>query len=275
MKSAQSIAQVRAAVHELSRPLGFVPTMGALHAGHLALVERARARCAAVVASIFINPMQFGPREDLAKYPRDLAADCEKLRAAGVDLVFAPEASQMYALGFTTYVDVEGLNARYEGARRPGHFRGVTTVIAKLLNIVRPDVLFLGQKDAQQAVIAGTMLADLNFPVELEIVPTVREPDGLAMSSRNGYLSERERLEAPSLYRALCTARDELEHGRPKSGALEAGAAQLAPDAELEYLDVVDARMFAPVDGLAPPAFVIGAARFGTTRLIDNLWVRG
>lgn len=275
MKSAQSVAQVRAAVHELSRPLGFVPTMGALHAGHLALVERARARCASVVASIFINPMQFGPLEDLAKYPRDLESDREMLGAGGVDLVFAPDASQMYGSGFTTFVDVEGLSARYEGVRRPGHFRGVTTVIAKLLNIVRPDVLFLGQKDAQQAVITRTMLADLNFPVELEIVPTVREPDGLAMSSRNGYLNERERAQAPSLYRALCAARDELGRGRPKPAALETAAARLASDAVLEYLDVVDARTFVPIEELAPPAFVIGAARFGTTRLIDNLWVRG
>ncbi len=247
--------------------------MGALHEGHLELVRRARERCAAVVASIFVNPLQFAPNEDLATYPRDLQHDREKLAAAGIDALFEPDVPAMYDANFSTFVVVEPMEALFEGSQRHGHFRGVSTVIAKLLNIVRPDVLFLGQKDAQQAVLLQKMIADLDFPVEVEVVPTVREPDGLAMSSRNRYLDATRRVEAGTLYQALCTTVRALEGGARKADALTAGAAALSSRAHLDYLEVVDAGTFEPIDELRPPAFVIGAARFGTTRLIDNVWV--
>jgi pantoate--beta-alanine ligase len=247
--------------------------MGALHEGHLELVRRARERCAAVVASIFVNPLQFAPDEDLATYPRDLEHDREKLAAAGVDALFQPDVSAMYPANFSTFVEVEPLGAAFEGAQRPGHFRGVTTVIVKLLNIVQPDVLFLGQKDAQQAVLLRKMIADLDFSVDVEIVPTVREPDGLARSSRNRYLDSTRRAEAVTLYRALSTTLRAFQDGARKADALAGGAAMLSPNAQLDYLEIVDAQTFEPIEEFRPPAFVIGAARFGTTRLIDNLWV--
>jgi len=248
--------------------------MGALHDGHLALVRRARARSAAVAASVFVNPLQFGPNEDLASYPRDLDEDRRKLDAEGVAMLFAPQIATLYPDGFATYVDVSKVDAVFEGTVRPGHFRGVATVIAKLLNIVRPNLLFLGQKDAQQAVLLRRMIDELDFPVDVEIVPTVREPDGLAMSSRNRYLNPDERAQAPTLYRALCAMRDALERGMSKPQALSAGKSVLSESAQLDYLDIVDANDFTPLDRLRAPAFLIGAARFGATRLIDNLWIR-
>lgn len=274
MQVADTVAQARELFAASPRPLGFVPTMGALHAGHLALVRRARERCAAVAASIFVNPLQFGPSEDLARYPREPDHDRQKLQEAGVDVVFAPDGGAMYPPDFATTVDVGAIATSFEGAIRPGHFRGVATVIAKLLNIVCPDVLFLGQKDAQQAIVLRRMITDLNFPVEIEIVPTVREPDGLALSSRNGYLDAQQRAHAPTLHAALEAVRDALEAGRSKNDAIAAGTAELSTSATLEYLDVVDGTTFAPAERLVAPAFVIGAARFGTTRLIDNLWIR-
>jgi len=247
--------------------------MGALHEGHLALVRAARLRCASVAASIFVNPLQFGAGEDLARYPRDAQSDREKLRAERVDALFAPEPSEMYPSGFSTVVDVGRLGEIFEGAVRPGHFRGVATVLVKLLNVVRPDVLFLGQKDAQQSAVVRAMIRDLDAGVELAMVPTVREADGLAMSSRNRYLDARQRAQAPTLHRALLATKDALERGAAKPQALAAGRAALDAEATLDYLDVVDERDFSPLETLRPPAFVIGAARFGTTRLIDNLWV--
>ncbi len=273
MQTADTLARARALFAALPRPLGFVPTMGALHAGHLALVRRARARCISVGASIFVNPLQFGPSEDLANYPRDLASDGEKLAEAGVDALFVPNDATMYPAQFATFIEVDSLSHLFEGALRPGHFRGVTTVVAKLLNIVQPDVLCLGQKDAQQAVLLQKMIGDLNFDVEVELVPTVRESDGLAMSSRNRYLDASLRAEAPSLFRALVTVRDSLQAGERKAEALAAGAAALSSTASLDYLELVDAQTFEPVERLRPPAFIIGAARFGPTRLIDNLWI--
>lgn len=274
MQIADTVARARELFAASSRPLGFVPTMGALHAGHLALVRRARERCTAVAASIFVNPLQFGASEDLATYPRDPERDRQKLQNAGVDVVFAPDGGAMYPPDFAATVDVGAIATTFEGAIRPGHFRGVATVIAKLLNIVCPDVLFLGQKDAQQAIVLRRMIADLNFPVEVEIVPTVREPDGLALSSRNGYLDAQQRAQAPTLHAALVAVRDALQAGRSKNAAIAAGIALLSPSAKLEYLDVVDGTTFAPAERLGAPAFVIGAARFGATRLIDNLWIR-
>lgn len=198
MQFATHIAQTRAIVLALPRPIGFVPTMGALHAGHLALVASARATCASVVVSIFVNPLQFGESEDFARYPRELSADRALLEAANVDLVFAPDVTAMYPPGFSTYVDVGELGVRFEGAIRPTHFRGVATVVTKLLAIVQPDRLYLGQKDAQQTAVLRRVVRDLALPVTVEVVPTQRAADGLALSSRNTYLSERERAEAPA-----------------------------------------------------------------------------
>jgi pantoate--beta-alanine ligase len=273
MESTGSIARARDLASALPRPLGFVPTMGALHEGHLELVRRGRARCAAVLASIFVNPLQFAPSEDFARYPRDLEEDRAKLAAAGADALFVPDAPTMYPPAFATFVEVAP-SPHFEEGQRPGHFRGVTTVIGKLLNIVRPEVLLLGQKDAQQAVLVRKMIGDLNFDVEVEIVPTVREPDGLAMSSRNRYLDPAQRAQAPTLHAALRAMLDALERGASKGDAVAAGAAALSPSAAPDYLDVVDGETFEPIERLRAPAFVIGAARFGSTRLIDNLWIR-
>jgi pantoate--beta-alanine ligase len=273
MESVVTVERARALCGALPRPLGFVPTMGALHEGHLTLARRARLRSAAVAASIFVNPMQFGPNEDLARYPRDADRDRDKLAAAGVDLLFAPTTDAVYPPDFTSFVDVGPLGTVLEGAARPGHFRGVATVMAKLLNVVRPDMLFLGQKDAQQAIVLRKMIRDLDFSIEVEIVPTVREIDGLAMSSRNRYLDMAQRAQAPSLHAALLAMREALERGSDKSEAIAAGTSALSAGAKLDYLDLVDAESFAPLERLRPPAFIVGAARFGTTRLIDNLWV--
>lgn len=274
MQTAESIESARALWATLERPLGFVPTMGALHEGHLALVARAREHCATVAASVFVNPLQFGANEDFERYPRDFDSDRQRLSDAGVDMLFAPPSSAMYGPDFSTVVEVNAAGERYEGLHRPGHFRGVTTVMAKLLNIVRPDVVFLGQKDAQQAVLLRRMIHDLDIATELEIVPTVREPDGLAMSSRNRYLDTHLRAQAPTLHAALQTMRTALEAGATTDEARERGAAVLGPDAELDYLDIVDEAHFQPLPALHKPAFIIGAARFGGTRLIDNLWLQ-
>jgi pantoate--beta-alanine ligase len=270
---AQTISQARALFDVLPRPLGFVPTMGALHEGHLALVHRAREECVAVAASLFVNPLQFGKGEDLERYPRDLEGDRAKLAGAGVDVLFAPSPIAMYPPGYATSIDVGPVADGFEGAVRPGHFRGVATVVCKLLNIVRPDTLYLGQKDAQQTAVIRRMVTDLEIPTRVEIVPTERDADGLALSSRNVYLNEAQRAAAPSLHHALQAVRLAMASGRSKADAIAMGRKRLDPIAELDYLDVVDANTFAPIDTLVPPAFVIGAARFGTTRLLDNLWI--
>jgi pantoate--beta-alanine ligase len=270
---AQTAPQARALFDVLPRPLGFVPTMGALHDGHLALVARAAQDCVSVGASVFVNPLQFGANEDLAKYPRDFEGDRRKLADAGVAVLFAPSVEAMYPPGFSTSVDVGLMGTRFEGAVRPEHFRGVTTVVAKLLHIVRPDYLYLGQKDAQQTAVIRKMIRDLEFPVEVRIVPTLREGDGLAMSSRNVYLNSTERSEAPTLHRALETLRDALANGSTKRQAIELARKTLSTHAIPDYFDIVNAETFEPVDALVAPAFVVGAARFGGTRLIDNLWI--
>ena len=257
----------------LARPLGFVPTMGAVHAGHLQLVATARAQCAGVAASVFVNPMQFGPNEDFDRYPRDFAADRDRLCAAGVELLFAPERSEVYPAGFTTSVNVGAAASGFEGALRPTHFAGVATILAKLLNIVRPDVLYLGQKDAQQTAVVRTLVRDLDFETRVELVATVREADGLALSSRNAYLSAAERAAAPSLHAALRAVLAALQAGESKARAFERGRKTLSPLAQLEYLEVVHADTFAVLEVLAPPAFIVAAARFGQTRLLDNLLV--
>ncbi len=274
MQTARTVAQARALFGASARPLALVPTMGALHGGHLEIVRHARRGAAAVGVSIFVNPLQFGASDDLATYPRDESGDRAKLAQEGVDLLFAPDAGAMYAPDFTTVVDAGPLGAILEGAVRPDHFRGVTTVIAKLLNIVQPDVLYLGQKDAQQAAIVRKMVRELNFGTEVRIVPTVREADGLAMSSRNQYLDAQFRMEAPSLYRALVATSDALERGDSKRDAVNAGTCALSAAATLDYLELVDADTFAPLERLSRPAYVVGAARFGSTRLIDNVCLR-
>ncbi len=273
MQVATTVLQARALFDVLPRPLGFVPTMGALHEGHMALARRARDECATVATSIFVNPLQFGAGEDLEKYPRDIESDRAKFSAAGVDVLFLPNQAVMYPYDFSTAVDVGEMGTRFEGAARPTHFRGVTTVVSKLLNIVRPDSLYLGQKDAQQTAVLRRMVRDLDVPTNVVIVPTEREADGLAMSSRNVYLSSQERQAAPSLHHALQALRMAMQMGKSKADAMAAARTRLDSLAQLDYLDVVDANTFAPTDVLSPPAFVIGAARFGSTRLIDNLWI--
>lgn len=273
MNQSRSVAQMRDLLAALPRPLGFVPTMGALHAGHMALVDRARERSASVVVSLFVNPLQFGVNEDLAKYPRDLEGDRELLARAGVDLLFAPDVAAMYPPGFSTTVDIGAIGTTYEGAIRPSHFAGVTTVVAKLLNIVAPDTLFLGQKDAQQTAVLRKMIRELAFATEVDIVATQREADGLALSSRNAYLSAAHRAAAPSLHRALGVLRDAVTSGASKDEAMARARATLDPLATVDYFDIVDADTFEPLESPRAPAFVIGAARFGTTRLLDNLWI--
>jgi pantoate--beta-alanine ligase len=275
MQVATTIAQARALFDVFQQPIGFVPTMGALHAGHLELVRRARDECSSVAASVFVNPMQFGAGEDLAGYPRDFESDCKKLQEAGVDVLFAPDPTVMYPPGFSTSIDVGAIATVYEGAIRPEHFRGVATVVAKLLNVVRPGVLYLGQKDAQQTAVIGKMVRDLDIPVHVQIVATVRESDGLAMSSRNAYLTAEQRAAAVTLHRALLALVEALQNGQSKSGAIALARETLSPIATPDYFDVVDALSFEPLERARSSSFTIGAARFGTTRLLDNIWMPG
>lgn len=259
-----------------SRIIGFVPTMGALHAGHLALVERAKRECSPVIASIFLNPKQFGPKEDLAKYPRTFAADSEKFSNAGVDVLFAPEAAEMYPNDFRTYVNVDGLSDRLEGRSRPGHFRGVTTVVLKLLEIVQPNFAYFGRKDAQQVRLISQMVRDLNLDTEIVVCPIVREPDGLALSSRNAYLSAKERKAATVLHRALAAAREEINAGTRDALQLQSTIQRvLATEslAAMDYAEVVDAETFEPITRISRPSYVLLAVFLGKTRLIDNLYI--
>ena len=248
--------------------------MGALHDGHLALVDAAKGRSAAVAASVFVNPLQFAPSEDLERYPRDLERDRKLLAEKRVDVLFAPAKDDMYPANFSTQIDVGALGKSYEGAVRPTHFNGVATVVAKLLHIVQPEVLYIGQKDAQQTAVLRKLVRDLAFPIDVQIVPTVREADGVALSSRNVYLTEQQRASAPSLSAALEVLAAHLREGASKSAGIAAARARLDPAAQWDYLDVVDAETFEPIEALRPPAFVIGAARFGRTRLLDNLWIQ-
>ncbi len=258
------------------RIIGFVPTMGALHAGHTALVQRAKQECAPVVASIFVNPKQFGPNEDFAKYPRSLESDSEKFSAAGVDAVFLPDAAEIYPSGFRTYVTVEGLSDRLEGRSRPGHFRGVATVVMKLFEIVQPHYAYFGRKDAQQVRIISQMVRDLNLDTEIVVCPIVREPDGLALSSRNAYLNADERRAATVLHRALQAARAELTAGVRDSLRLQSvmrRVLETEPLAAVDYAEIVDADAFEPVIRIARPCYVLLAVFIGKTRLIDNLYL--
>ena len=258
------------------RASGFVPTMGALHAGHMSLVRAALAESQPVIASIFVNPTQFGPNEDFQKYPRTFEADSKKLEDAGVDYLFAPESSEIYPPGFRTWVNVDGLSERLEGKSRPGHFRGITTVVLKLLEIVQPQKAFFGRKDAQQARIIRQMARDLHLDSEIVVCPIVREPDGLAMSSRNAYLNPKERCAATILFRALDGARVSISRGERDALRLTATMRETLrtePLADTDYAELIDAETLEPVTRLRGVCLALLAVRIGATRLIDNLLV--
>lgn len=279
MRILRTIAEARAAVAGLrsqSRTIGLVPTMGALHEGHLSLVRAARSRCDAVVVSLFVNPTQFGPTEDFSKYPRTFEADCALLQAEGVDLLFSPDASEMYPAGAQTFVEVEQISSRLDGQSRPGHFRGVATVVSKLFNIVTPDQAFFGQKDAAQVAVLRRMVRDLNFDLELVVCPIVREPDGLAMSSRNRYLSAEDRKHALVLSKALRAVERQITDGVLDSGALlAAGRAVVAeePAVRLDYFSIVDPDTLEDRHDVGSGALIAVAAWVGPARLIDNLLI--
>ena len=275
MKTITSLSELRLARAALPGPVGFVPTMGYLHEGHISLVHQAKANCSSVVASIFVNPTQFGPSEDLAAYPRDLPRDLALLEQAGADLVWTPTPDTMYPPGYQTWVVVEELTRPLEGGMRPGHFRGVTTVVAKLFNAVQPDRAYFGQKDAQQAIVIQQMTRDLNFPVEIIICPIVREHDGLAMSSRNTYLSPEERQAAVVLSRALQAAKSAYTSGENDAEALRQMVTDIItaePLARLQYVSCADPVTLLELEGsIQSKALLSLAVYFGKTRLIDNL----
>ncbi len=260
-----------------ARTVGLVPTMGALHAGHMSLIEAARKDCGCVVVSIFVNPAQFGPDEDLDQYPRPISRDLEKCRAAGVDLVFQPSAEVVYGCGCDTTVQVNAVSAHLCGPHRPGHFAGVALVVTKLLNIVQPNRAYFGQKDAQQLAVIRRLVHDLNMPVEIIGCPTVRELDGLALSSRNAYLDVRERAQATVLYRSLQGIRDAVESGSRDSVALLRAARDLIEQSgpcEIDYVELVDPESMQPISRLGDGLVLAAAAvRFGECRLIDNLLI--
>jgi pantoate--beta-alanine ligase len=259
-----------------NRIVGLVPTMGALHTGHLSLVERARLQCSPVIASIFVNPKQFGPNEDFSKYPRTFESDSEKLQGAGVDALFAPEPAEIYPNGFSTYVNVDGLSDKLEGRARPGHFRGVTTVVLKLLQIVQPNFAYFGRKDAQQSRLVTQMTRDLNLDAEIVVCPPIREPDGLALSSRNVYLNAEERKAATILYRALTTVKNELDAGVRDALQLQTTLRRKVdwePLARVDYAEVVDAQAFEPLLRVNKACYILLAVFIGKTRLIDNLYL--
>ena len=276
MQVLSTVHEMRAAcraVRKSGQSLALVPTMGALHTGHIALVRAARAQCDVVAASIFVNPTQFGPNEDFSKYPRTFEKDCALLEAEGVALLFAPQSEEMYPKGASTFVEVEGVGDRLDGRSRPGHFRGVATVVAKLFHIVGPHKAFFGQKDAAQVAVLRSMVRDLNFPLDLVVCPTVREPDGLALSSRNRYLSAEERGRALVLSRALNVIAAAYGAGQKDvARLLEAGHSVLAtePDVRIDYLEIVNADTLLPLTEAVPGALVAVAAYLGATRLIDN-----
>ncbi len=266
----QQVTQARRA----GQTIGFVPTMGALHAGHAALIRAARQECGYVVVSIFVNPTQFGPHEDYARYPRTLEADQQLCGEEGTDLIFAPSVEEMYPPPYRTYVEVTELDQVLCGASRPSHFRGVCTVVLKLFQIVQPDVAYFGEKDYQQARIIRQMIHDLNLPVQLRTLPTVREPDGLAYSSRNRYLTAAQRQVAPRIYQALLEVRERVGRGEREAARLESDlyqALSAIPEARVDYAKIVDADSLQPLEQIDRPAVAAVAVFLGTTRLIDNI----
>ena len=268
-----SLTDLRQARTALPGSFGLVPTMGALHEGHLSLIRRAKAECEHVGLSIFVNPTQFGPSEDLSKYPRDLDRDLKLLEPLGVDVVWMPVPEDVYPPGFQTWVNVENVSTPLEGAHRPGHFRGVATVVAKLFNAFTPDKVYFGQKDAQQAVVIKRMVRDLNFPLEVVVCPTLREPDGLAMSSRNVYLNPEERQAATVLYRALSAAKKEFDSGQRDAELLRSilsSTIAAEPLAREEYVSAADPETLAELEQVENGVLLSLAVRIGKTRLIDN-----
>ncbi len=276
METVETLEELREARKRLPEPVGLVPTMGYLHEGHISLADKARAECASVVASIFVNPTQFGPEEDLDSYPRDTPKDLKMLETAGVDLVWMPTPEVMYPEGFQTWVEVEEVGKPLEGAMRPGHFRGVTTVVSKLFNGVLPQKAYFGQKDAQQAAVIKQMTRDLNFPIEIVVCPTVREGDGLAMSSRNIYLKKDERKASTVLYQALQAAEkaydDGERHGESLRKIME-DTIKTEPLARVQYVSCADTKTLHELDEVTNGALLSMAVFVGKTRLIDNLEV--
>jgi pantoate--beta-alanine ligase len=264
---------------EEDKTIGLVPTMGALHEGHLSLVREARRMCDVVVVSVFVNPTQFGPSEDFERYPRDLTGDTTKLSDYNVDYIFAPPADEVYPKGFSTYVTVEGLSEPMEGTARPGHFRGVATVLTVLFNTIRPDFAFFGQKDAQQTLVVRRLVRDLAFDIEVVVLPTVREQSGLALSSRNAYLTAEQRRAAGALYRALAQAKEvymEGERNPKRMAEVVRAQVEAEPLARLEYVGVVDADSMEKFDRIPEdrPVLIALAAQVGRTRLIDNIVIQ-
>ncbi len=278
MKIATTIVEMKVIRRQMAEPVGFVPTMGYLHEGHISLVRQARSECKSVIASIFVNPTQFGPGEDFASYPRDTERDLALLEKGKTDAVFMPQPEEMYPQGASSWVDVEGITSRLEGASRPGHFRGVTTVVAKLFNITEPGRAYFGQKDAQQALVIQKMARDLNMNLEVIVAPTVREPDGLAMSSRNVYLSSEERRAAPVLWKSLNLAHDLWTNGEKDAGKIRKKMISLIesePRARIDYVSIADTETLEELEKIGNSALVSMAVRIGKTRLIDNMILRG
>lgn len=279
MRTIRSIEDMQASAESLRREgrrIGFVPTMGYLHEGHLSLMRRAREECDIVVVSVFVNPTQFGPSEDFDRYPRDPDGDRRKCEAAGVDILFMPGAEDMYPGGPAVYVSVDGVSDILEGAVRPGHFRGVATVVCKLFNIVKPHRAYFGQKDFQQCVIIKRMVLGLDMDVEVIVMPTIREPDGLAMSSRNVYLSPSERIAARALYRALIRGEELIRSGTKDMAKVKQAMAGIILDekrATIDYIEIVDPETLSPLDTRADKMVLLVAVRIGRTRLIDNLLI--
>ncbi len=258
------------------KTVGLVPTMGYLHEGHLSLMREAKTKCDVVVVSLYVNPLQFGPKEDLGEYPRDFDRDCAMARSVGVDAVFAPGNDEMYPTGYSSFVEVTGITGKLCGSSRPGHFRGVTTVVAKLFNIVRPDQAFFGQKDAQQAMVIEKMVRDLNMGLKIVTLPIIREADGLAMSSRNVYLDEEQRQDAPVLYHSLCAFRDAVADGERSVPKLRRGIEEMissTPGARIDYVEILSVPDLELLDTLNGKCIAALAVRFGKTRLIDNMVV--
>jgi pantoate--beta-alanine ligase len=273
MRNVSTLDELRSARLSLDGTVGLVPTMGYLHEGHLSLIRRAKEECDHVVVSIFVNPTQFGPKEDLSKYPRDLDRDLKLIEPLGTDLVWMPTAEIMYPKGYQTWVEVEAITSPLEGAMRPGHFKGVTTVVAKLFNVVQPHKAFFGQKDAQQAAVIRRMALDLNFPIEIVVCPTVREADGLAMSSRNVYLDPEQRRAATVLFRSLSAAKDLFESGERDAEAIRRRMKEILagePLAEPQYISCADYDSLEELTEIKGKALLSMAVFIGKTRLIDN-----
>lgn len=274
MRQIRTIKEYNELYETLSKPIALVPTMGYLHKGHLSLVKEARKNCAYLVVSIFVNPTQFAPGEDLDKYPKDLKKDIALLKKEGVDFVFTPTSSEMYAGDFDTWVNVHGVTKTLEGAKRPTHFKGVATVVAKLFNIIKPQIAYFGQKDAQQAVVIKKMVKDLSYGIDIEVLPIVRDADGLALSSRNKYLSAKERKAAVILYKSLFLAENLFQEGVKESKIIIEKMTKLIseePLARIDYISINDAATLKDVENIKDKALVSLAVYFGDTRLIDNI----